>query len=147
ILLIAGTREAGSFVLPPGADCLILPALYKEFDGRYLPRNLSLELQEITNLRSGAIKAALEAFQPDVFIVDNVPRGAQGELDGTLAFLQARGRTRCVLGLRDVLDDPAAVRREWHAWANEETIRNYYDAVWIYGDAAVFNMASEYGFS
>lgn len=147
VLLIAGTREAGSFALPAGADCLILPSLHKQLDGTYACRHLGLALNAVVALRSRGIRAALESFEPDVLIVDNVPRGAVRELDPTLAMLRLRGRTRCVLGLRDVLDDPEAVRREWVARANQEAIRDYYDAVWVYGDQGVFDLAREYSFA
>ena len=152
ILLILGVPEASAAALPPGVDCLTLPALRKDGDGQYHARRLSLSLGDLIGLRSQTIQAALDAFGPDVLIVDNVPRGAAGELDWALRSLRAgtggrRGRTRCVLGLRDVLDDPAAVRREWARAANEDTIRRYYDAVWVYGDPAVYDPVREYDFS
>ena len=74
-------------------------------------RNLGLPLSELIEVRSQTIAAAVRSFQPDVLIVDKEPRGAVGELQPTLNSLQARGRTRCVLGLRDVLDEPETVRR------------------------------------
>jgi predicted glycosyltransferase len=146
MLLIAGAREVNAFSPPAGADCLSLPALYKEGNERYRSRHLELSLEEIIALRARSIAAALEAFEPDVFIVDKVPRGVAGELDLTLAALRASGRTRCVLGLRDVLDDPATVQREWCAAGNEEVIRTCYDAIWVYGDPSVYDPVVEYGF-
>ena len=145
-LLIAGAREASAFGLPAGADCLTLPCLAKDEGGRYHSRRLDMALEELVFLRSSAIAAALEAFAPDVLIVDKVPRGAVRELDPSLRWLQASGRTRCVLGLRDVLDDPATVCREWSEAANEEAIAAYYDAIWVYGDTAVYNPVREYDF-
>jgi len=147
ILIINGSASSACFPCPPGADCLTLPALSKEADGRYQARHLDLSLEGIVKLRRTAIRAALEAFEPDLFIVDNVPRGAARELDLALEFLRQRGRTRCVLGLRDVLDDPEAVREEWERAANEQAVRDYYDAVWVYGDPSVYDAAREYGFS
>jgi predicted glycosyltransferase len=146
-LLIAGAREASAFPLPSGVDCLTLPALHKGSDGEYSSRNLELTLPELTALRARTILAAVEAFEPDVLIVDKVPRGAVRELDPTLAYLYARGRTRCVLGLRDVLDEPEVVRREWMADRHDDAIRTYYDAIWVYGDAAVYDPVVEYGFA
>jgi predicted glycosyltransferase len=49
-----------------------------------------------------------------------------------------------VLGLRDVLDAPEVVRREWRHAGTEEAIRRYYDAIWIYGDPAVYDSMMEY---
>ncbi|MGH9373862.1 MAG: glycosyltransferase family protein, partial [Vicinamibacterales bacterium] len=147
ILMIAGAREAAAFTMPPGVDCLTLPALSKNGEGQYGCRHMPISLQQIVRLRSGAIKAAVEAFEPDVFIVDNVPRGAVRELDATLTAIGARGRTRLVLGLRDVLDDPAVVRAEWRRAANEQAILDYYDAIWVYGDRRVCDPVVEYGFT
>lgn len=147
ILLINGSAASAVFPSPPGTDCLTLPALSKEADGRYQARHLDLSLEGIIKLRRTAIRAALEAFEPDVMIVDNVPRGAVGELDPALELLRRRGLTRCVLGLRDVLDDPEAVREEWERSANEQAVRDYYDAVWVYGDPSVYDAAREYRFS
>jgi predicted glycosyltransferase len=147
ILMIAGAYEAKAFAIPRGVDCLSLPALRKEPDGGYQSRSLDLPLDEVVAVRAAAIRAALQAFSPDVLIVDNVPRGAIRELDPALQHLRDRGATRCVLGLRDVLDEPEAVRREWSQGTNEDAIRDYYDAVWIYGDRAVFDPVREYRLS
>jgi predicted glycosyltransferase len=147
ILMIAEAREANVLSLPAGGDCLTLPALQKEFDGRCKPRCLDASLQEVVALRAKVLGAALDGFQPDVLIVDHLPRGALRELDAALEDLRAGGRTRCILGLRDVLEDPERVRQEWDKWDNEEAICDYYDAVWIYGDPAVYDPVREYHFS
>jgi predicted glycosyltransferase len=123
-----------------------LPALRKEGNGQYQARHLDLSLDELIGLRGRSIAAALEAFAPDVFIVDKVPRGAVNELDPALKSLRQNKRTRWVLGLRDVLDDPATVRREWDEADSDEVVRDDYDAVWVYGDPAVYDPVTEYGF-
>lgn len=144
VLMIAGAREVNAFDLPPGADCLTLPALRKSEDGQYHPRSLGLPLSQLITLRAAAIRGAVEAFRPDLMIVDKVPRGAFHELDPTLEHLRNRGGGRCVLGLRDVLDEPDVVHREWAADANTLAIREFYDAVWIYGDPTVYDLLHEY---
>jgi predicted glycosyltransferase len=50
------------------------------------------------------------------------------------------------LGLRDVLDAPAAVRSEWRLHDHVRTVDEVYDAVWVYGDAAAYDVAAEYAF-
>jgi predicted glycosyltransferase len=146
-LLVAGVREATAFALPPGADCLTLPALRKGRDGKYEARHLGVPLSELIAVRARVIRAAIEAFQPEALIVDNVPRGALLELEPTLEYLRSSRSTKCVLGLRDVLDEPDAVRREWRRLANEQAISQFYDEVWIYSDPAVYNPVAEYQFS
>ena len=146
ILLIAGAREVSAYGVPAGVDYLSLPAIRKEGNGRYHPRYLDLPLEDLIAVRARLIAAALEAFTPDVLIVDKVPRGAVNELDPALRSLRDSGGTRCVLGLRDVLDDPATVRREWSEAANDRAVRDHYHAVWVYGDPAVYDAVAEYGF-
>ncbi|MFT3721441.1 glycosyltransferase family protein [Pseudorhodoferax sp.] len=144
VLLISGIREAGAFALPPGTDCVTLPAYRKLPDGRYMPRALGADLQRLVALRAATIRAALAGFAPDLVIVDNVPRGAMRELDTVLPALDRR-RTRVVLGLRDVVDEPAAVQRQWRHERNVEALRQYYDAIWVYGDESLSGGTAAYG--
>jgi len=146
ILMIAGGREAALFTIPPGVDCLTLPALQKDTGGHYRSRHLNVSLNHLIALRASTIRAVLEEFEPDVLIVDKVPRGAVRELDPSLELLHERGRTRCVLGLRDVLDHAGAVHREWSSDSNVNAVRKYYDAVWVYGDPRVYDPVREYRF-
>jgi predicted glycosyltransferase len=143
ILLIAGAREAALFSLPAGTDTLALPALSKDLTGAYHSRSLGLDLDDIVELRSLALSAALAAFRPDVLIVDKLPTGVQNELAGTLDLLKAMG-TKLVLGLREVLDEPERVRAEWDRSGAMDVLRRFYDAIWVYGDRAVFDPVVEY---
>ena len=147
VLMIAGAREASLLTSTAGVDCVALPSLWKDGGGQYHPRHLAVSLEELLALRARTAGAALEAFAPDVLIVDTVPRGALRELDPVLESLRARGRTRLVLGLRDVLDEPARLQREWAHARNQEAVRTYYDAVWVYGDPAVYDPVREYAFA
>jgi predicted glycosyltransferase len=147
VLMIAGAREASLLTATAGVDCVALPSLRKDGGGQYHPRHLAVSLDELLALRARTAGAALEAFAPDVLIVDNVPRGALRELDPVLESLRARGRTRLVLGLRDVLDEPATLQGEWARAQNQDAVRSYYDAVWVYGDPAVYDPVHEYGFA
>ncbi len=139
VLLIAGVHEAQWFTTPPRVDCLTLPALHKSIEGTYWPRRLGGTLSSLIGLRATVLRTALEKFDPAVLIVDNVPRGAVRELEPALRLLRSAGRTRCVLGLRDIADDPDAVHREWALAMNDDVIREYYDQIWVYGDARVYD--------
>jgi predicted glycosyltransferase len=141
-LLVTGAREAGVFPMPPGTDCLALPALTKA-GGGYRARSIGMRLDELVELRSAAIASALVAFDPDVLIVDKRALGIRKELRPALELLRDAGHVRLVLGLRDVLDSPSEVRREWSASGDADAAREYYDAVWIYGDPQVYDVATE----
>ena len=143
-LLITGAHEANFFRLPDRSDCLTLPRLKKNGSGDYAAGQLDISRDDLTELRARSICSSLEVFRPDVFIVDKVPTGAFHELVPALEML-ARGRgTKCVLGLRDILDDPISVRRECLNAQNLSAIEHYYDAIWVYGDAKVYDPVAEY---
>lgn len=144
VLMIAGAKEANVFASETGVDCLTVPSLHKDDGGQYRSRNLRLRLSELIHLRSAAIAAAIDAFRPNVLLVDKVPRGVADELLPTLERIRARGTTRCVLGLREVLDDKAATLSDWEATGTLDIVRRYFDAIWVYGDANVFDSVQEY---
>ncbi len=145
VLLVSGTSEAGAFHLPDGIDLITLPAYAKQASGRYTARRLAMDVTELRDLRAGVIRAALKRFRPDLFIVDNVPLGAQGELASALRWLTREGCTRRVLGLRDVLDERRTVRNQWLRDRNVEAINAFYTDVWVYGDPAIHDPVAEYG--
>jgi len=142
-LILSGSGQAS--VLPESVtDRVVLPGLRKR-QGRIVTAS-GAPLSTVLRIRARAIAGALDAFDPDVLVVDKVPRGVGGELEETLRWLRRRG-TRCILGLRDILDSPEAVAREWADADNEGAIREFYDDVWVYGDRRVVDLAREYGFS
>ncbi len=146
VLLVAGAREVNQFTLPHGVDSLTLPSLYKSVSGRYCSRRLQMSTEDLISLRARTLEVSARAYDPDILIVDNVPRGAVNELDMTLQALKERGRTKCVLGLRDVLDEPAAVRHEWSSRGYADTVDRYFAQVWVYGDRGVYDFLDAYGF-
>lgn len=143
ILLLSGLREATAFAMPAGVDCVTLPSIGKGVDGQYFPRSLDMPMADLIDVRSRAITAVLRSFDPDVMIVDKAPRGIFDELMPGLEMLKSRDR-RVVLGLREILDAPDAVRAEWSDGDYEATIREFYDRIWIYGDRDVYDTVSEY---
>jgi predicted glycosyltransferase len=147
VLLIAGTSEAGAFSLPEGVDLITLPAYAKQSCGTYVPRRLSMDLGELRDIRAGIIKAAVKQIRPDLFIADNVPLGAQNELEPALRWLSRRPGTTRVLGLRDVLDDRQSVRKQWLRDRNVEAVNAFYTDVWVYGDPRVHDPVAYSGLS
>jgi len=145
VLLIAGAPELGAFTLPPHVDAVMLPPFVKTPDSGYVPRTAFDSAESLLSMRASIIRATLDLFLPDVLISDKLPRGLMGELDAALEDLG--GHTHFVLGLRDILDHPLAVQRDWLSNGNEDTIRDHYEAVWVYGDPSVYDPRYEYGLS
>ena len=115
--------------------------------GVHRPLNLRINLKKMRSLRLSMIQKAAEVFQPDIFLVDHVPTGIWAELLPTLQMLRRRENpARVMLGMRDIIDDPAIVRELWRRDDIYSAIRNYYDEVLIYGCRNVFDTATEFGF-
>ena len=147
-LLVTGSPLAHAFRLPPGADYLKLPSVVKVGRGRYAPSALPIPFEAIRDLRCDLLTATARRFHPDVVIVDNVPAGLKGEIVPALLHLKrVSPGTRLVLGLRDVIDDPEHVCREWRHQGAYQLLDDVYDLILVYGDAAVFDAVVEYGLS
>jgi predicted glycosyltransferase len=112
-----------------------VPGVTKLPSGGYRSLNLNLGLDEAVALRAAIIRQTADTFAPDLFLVDKEPTGFHGEVLETLALLKERG-CRLVLGLRDVLDDPALLAPEW-ARKGAASALDLYDAIWVYGLAAI----------
>lgn len=144
VLLISGIRESGAYPMPKGIDSITLPAYHKLPDGSYRSRSLDIDVERLIRLRAGAISATLSAFEPDLLIVDNVPRGAMDELTEPLEKLRD-SKTRIVLGLRDIIDTPDVVARQWNKHDSFRFVQEHFDAIWIYGDTRLYDTARAYG--
>jgi predicted glycosyltransferase len=144
VLLLTGCIELGTQGVAPNVEIVALPSLRKLGNGRYGARRLPVSGEELRILRTALISAAVESFRPDVLLIDKHPMGVRGELRPALASLPAWGG-QAVLGLRDILDDPATVRREWWRDGVIEFTEAHCDRLLIYGNPGVFDFVGEYG--
>lgn len=148
IVLLSGSRMAGQLPMPPGVSVIHLPSAVKTGAERYRPVDPSRSMRGLRAQREGLIASTLLQLRPEVFLVDHAPLGMKGEL--SLALRMARERlasTRVVLGLRDILDDPAVVRRIWREQGVYQALETFYDRILIYGSQSLFDVTTEYNFS
>lgn len=146
ILLATGAEEFIRHGLPRQIEILKLPGLRKDANEKYSSRRLPVPAEEIRQLRSELLRATVKNFRPNVVLVDKHPFGASGEFKAGLKELRKQGG-RAVLGLRDILDEPAQVLREWQPFKMEKRIAEFFDAVFVYGDKAIFDAVTAYKFS
>ncbi len=133
VLIVSGSPIIGSFDFGERVDFVRIPGVIKLSDGEYKPLGLSrFDIAKTIALREAIIRQTADAFDPDLFIVDKEPLGLRGEVVETLKMLSARG-TRCVLGLRDVLDEPALLVPEWDRKNVLPALERLYDEIWVYG--------------
>jgi len=138
VLILSGSPVIGSFEFRARVDFVRIPGVIKLKDGSYTSLGLHIDLDQTMAMRAAIIRQTAEVFRPDLFLVDKEPLGLEGEVGGTLELLRARG-VRTVLGLRDVLDDPETLRREWARKAAAPAVRELYDEIWIYGREAFYH--------
>src|SRR5437867_510598 len=130
VLLATSVDEVASLGLPPNVDTLKLPGLRKTANAEYSARRLGIPKAQMRKLRSAVLREAVKAFDPDVILVDKHPFGAGGELEPALRAAKSAG-AHLVLGLRDILDDPAAVKKEWEREQVQGRLCEYFDLVLI----------------
>ena len=132
VLILSGSPIIGSFDFRTRVDFVRVPGVIKLRNGEYTPLNLHMDIEETIKLRSSIIRHTADIFDPDLFLVDKEPLGLRGEVSETLELLRQRG-TPLVLGLRDVMDEPALLEPEWQRKNVLPALRNLYDDIWVYG--------------
>jgi predicted glycosyltransferase len=147
ILLLTGSSYAGRYPLPEGMDFIKLPAVVKVSDNTYRPRSLGISFTEILELRQNLIFEAVRTFNPALLLVDHSPLGMKGELKKTLFWLKEENpRCQLVLGLRDIIDEPAKVIADWEAEGVHKFLDLTYDRIFVYGTPEVFDLVGSYSF-
>ncbi|WP_245626808.1 glycosyltransferase family protein [Aestuariivita boseongensis] len=146
-LILTGSPVAGRFTFPRGVDHIRLPGVTKLADGSYASATMGTDIETTTNLRAGLIQSAAEQFDPDLLIVDKEPTGFRGELLPTLEELLARGKTKLVLGLREVLDAPDVLAAEWERKGSVAATERFYHDIWIYGLQSIYDPTQGLPFS
>ncbi|MGW8481797.1 glycosyltransferase family protein [Microbacterium sp. NPDC055903] len=142
-ILIAGRPEATRFAAPDGWDWVILPGV-EPADGGYRASALDVDLTTTTSVRGAVFRATMRSFRPDLVVIDRHPLGVARELESGLRLLRAENPDcRIVLGLRDILDTPAAASAEWRALGGGRTLRPLLDAIWVYGDPLIHDLAAD----
>jgi predicted glycosyltransferase len=144
VVIISGSPVIGNFEFGSGVDYIRIPGVTKLPDGDYRCLNLNVSLDEAVRLRQSLILQAAKSFQPDVFIVDKEPTGFRGEVLPALDYLQGSG-CHLVLGVRDVMDEPALLVPEWERKDAKDALIRYYDEVWVYGLRDVYQPLAALG--
>jgi predicted glycosyltransferase len=130
-LIVTGAPIELAHPLPPRVDTIKLPLLARDSAGEVRAARLGISLPDTRAVRSQLALAAAQSFRPEVAVVDKVPLGLGGELAPALDWLHEAG-AKLVLGLRDIADAPARVRREWGPRVRAQ-LEHLYDAVLVYG--------------
>lgn len=145
VLMLTGLDTPAAFEQPVGVDFVKLPAIWKTGLDEYRSRHLRVSFNRVRRMRKNLIRTVTRAFDPSLVVVDNVPRGAGGELLPTLRFLRdQRPCTPVVLTLRDVLDSPENLVPKWREQGVYEVLKEFYQEIWVAGCQPVFDPIALY---
>jgi predicted glycosyltransferase len=132
VLILSGSPIIGSFDFRARVDFVRIPGVIKLHDGEYQSLGLHIDVDQTMEMRASIIRQTALSFRPDLFIVDKEPLGLKGEVLATLEMLKAMGTT-LVLGLRDIMDEPGLLIREWERKHVMPALARLYDEIWVYG--------------
>ncbi len=132
VLILSGSPIIGNFDFRARVDFIRIPGVIKLYNGDYTSLGLHIDLKDTLSIRESIIRHTARTFAPDLLLVDKEPLGLKGEMTETLEMLKSTD-TRLVLGLRDVMDEPMLLKREWSNGHAIEAMENLYDEIWVYG--------------
>ena len=132
VLILSGSPIIGSFDFRARVDFVRIPGVIKLRNGEYTSLKLHLDIEHTLALRASIIEHTTKVYDPDLLLVDKEPLGLRGEVESTLEHLKSKG-TPCVLGLRDVMDEPSLLAPEWERKNAVPALERYYDEIWVYG--------------
>jgi predicted glycosyltransferase len=148
ILILTGSPIAGRFSFPEQIDFVRIPGMIKKTKDEYLPLSIKINARHALDIRKNIITATAKTFQPQLFIVDKEPLGLRKEVLPTLKWLQrCRPNTRAILGLRDIMDDAATVKKDWNEKGVYQVLESLYAEIWVYGNREFYDPIAEYDIS
>jgi predicted glycosyltransferase len=148
ILILTGSPIAGRFSFPEQIDFVRIPGMIKKTNEEYLPLSIKINARHALDIRKNIITATAKTFQPQLFIVDKEPLGLRKEVLPTLKWLQrCRPNTRAILGLRDIMDDAATIKKDWKEKGVYQVLESLYSEIWVYGDREFYDPIAEYEIS
>ena len=146
VLIVSGSPIIGSFDFKSRVDFVRIPGVVKLRGGDYTSLSDHIDLSQTLQLRASIMEQTADTFSPDLFIVDKEPLGLRGEVTQTLKKLRGKGM-RTVLGLRDILDDPVLLNKEWDHRGTPRNLEAWYDEIWVFGSRSMGNPLAELGVS
>ena len=142
-MIVSGSPCASRFQLPGGTDLKTIPSITKDQNGRYVTDSFGGSLETTLRFRRRAILETYRAFSPDLVIIDHQPTGLKGEAMTMLREAKENG-TKIFFGMRDVVDAPDVVRRDWDNPECQWALNQCYDQVCIYGKQEIFDPRNAY---
>jgi predicted glycosyltransferase len=150
LLLLTGSLHAGAFDLPDNLDFVKIPAMPKRDLYASLPptEGFTGSHNSTIRFRSALALATMQAFDPQLVVIDHAPGGLFQELAPSIEHLRwAAQRPSFALLMRDITFGPEQTRSIWTNEAVYPLLDEVYDRILIYGDRQVFDPIQAYAMS
>ena len=148
VLLATGSVVANRFDKPVGLQIIKLPPVIKTGEEQYSAHEPGIPISLVRKARSAVLVDVVKRWQPDIMLVDHSPQGMKGELLPVFDALASHSpHTKVVLGLRDILDDPARVQELWSDQGVYATLEQVYHKILVYGNPDVSDVVQAYRLS
>lgn len=133
----------GLDLLPTEVDIVKLPAFvnYDNPSGWNMTGRQGLDAQSLFKLRTEMAEVFIRHYQPDIFLINHLPYGAEQELKPALTGTRSGLR---ILTLRGVLFDREKTNREYFSGEPYKWIEEQFDAILVHIDPNVFNLEEHY---
>jgi predicted glycosyltransferase len=138
VMIISGLPLIARFGFHPQIHITLVPGIIKTDAGEYRALSTEHDIHDAIEQRSRIILETAQSFRPDLLLVDKEPLGVRGEVQAALDWAKLHD-VPMVLGLRDVMDEPGLLAREWARKNAVAAIEDYYDEIWIYGLPQIFD--------
>lgn len=150
LLLLTGSLQAGAFEVPANLDYVKLPAMPKRDLYASLPptEGFTGSHNSTIRFRAAVALATIQAFDPQLVVVDHAPGGLFQELAPAIEYLRWGERRPCfALLMRDITFGPEQTRSIWSNEAVYPLLNEVYDQILVYGDRRVFDPIAAYAMS
>ncbi|GAA2194216.1 glycosyltransferase family protein [Streptomyces bangladeshensis] len=135
----------GLDLLPSAMDVVKLPAFtnYDNVAGWATRGRAAMAAGPLFRMRAEMAEVFLRHYEPDVLLVNHLPKGAENELAPALTSTRGNGGRR-ILTLRGVLFDADKTNREYFSEEGARWIDQHFDAIHVHTHPDVFRLEDHY---
>lgn len=141
VVMVTGADVGVPWLTHPRLTVVSVPSMTKDVAGNYSSPHLPFE--QALAQRSRLLRKVVQEVRPTAVVIDRHPYGIGGEWRPGIEEAKGNG-ARIVIGLRDILDDPAVVRIEMDGdgWND---VTHLFDDAFVYGAPSICDHQLEYG--
>lgn len=141
VVMVTGSSVGVPWLQHRRLSVVTVPSMTKDAAGTY--RHSTMSFDEALRERARLLTDVVGSFRPTALVIDRHPYGIGGEWRPGIELARSLG-ARVVVGLRDILDDPAVVRSEiaGDGWSQ---VTGLFDDAFVYGAPSICDHQLEYG--